>query len=106
MEYVYASLLLHYAGKEISEENLRKIFEAIGLEPDEVKIKAVAAALSSVNIDEAIKAAALPVAATHVATAPATSETQAPAEERKEEKKEEERKEEEEAVEGLAALFG
>jgi len=36
MEYIYASLLLHSLGKEINEENLKKIFEALGVQPDEV----------------------------------------------------------------------
>jgi len=104
MEYVYASLLLHYAGKEINEENLKKILEAVGIEPDDVKVKAITAALSNVNIEEAIKTASIPAVATQAATVPATSEAQAPAEEEKEEEKEEE--EEEEVAEGLAALFG
>ena len=55
MEYVYASLLLHYAGKPINEENVRKVLEAAGIAIDEVKIKALVAALKEVNIDEAIK---------------------------------------------------
>ncbi|RLF24299.1 MAG: 50S ribosomal protein P1, partial [Thermoprotei archaeon] len=53
MEYVYASLLLHYAGKPINEENVRKVLEAAGIAIDEVKIKALVAALKEVNIDEA-----------------------------------------------------
>ncbi|MGC8975513.1 MAG: 50S ribosomal protein P1, partial [Thermoprotei archaeon] len=31
MEYVYASLLLHTAGKEINEENLRRVLDAAGI---------------------------------------------------------------------------
>ena len=99
MEYVYASLLLHKAGKEISEGNLSKVLEAAGVNVDPARIKAVVAALSEIDIDEAIKSAAFPVAA---ASAPAPAE-EAPKEEKKEE---EEEKKEEEAVEGLSALFG
>ncbi|MHA1505684.1 MAG: 50S ribosomal protein P1 [Candidatus Asgardarchaeia archaeon] len=99
MEYVYASLLLHKAGKEISEENLSKVLEAAGVDVDPARIKAVVAALSEIDIDEAIKSAAFPVAA---APTPVPTE-EAPKEEKKEE---EEEKKEEEAVEGLSALFG
>ena len=108
MEYIYASLALHAAGKNINEENLKKMLEAVGIQVDEVRLKAVVAALSEINIDEVIKAAtAMPVAP---AAAPA-----APAEEKKEEKKEEEKEEEEKKEEtvseeqlaaGLESLFG
>ena len=111
MEYVYASLLLHYAKRPITEDNLRKVLEAAGIEVDEVRVKAVVAALSGVNIDEAIKSAGVPamaVAAQPVqpAAQPATTPEGAKAE--AEAKKEEEKKKEEseEAIEGLAALFG
>jgi len=101
LEYIYASMLLHKAGKPITEENLKKILEAAGANIDEARIKAVVAALEEINIDEAIKTAAVPVAA----AAPAPAEAAAPEakEEKKEEKKEEE---EEEEVGGLGALFG
>ncbi len=100
MEYVYAALLLHKAGKEITEESLKKVLEAAGVQPDEARVKALVAALEGVNIDEAMeKAAAAPVAVS--AAAPAAQE------EAKEEKSEEEdEKKEEEAVAGLGALFG
>lgn len=109
VEYVYASLLLHHAGKPITEENIRKVLEAIGVEVDDVKVKAVAAALSGVDIEEAIKSAGVPVMATAAAMVPASQAPEAPAaggeeEERKEEEEKEEA--EEEIAEGLAALFG
>ena len=102
MEYVYAALLLHAAGKEINEENMKKVVEAAGITPDEARIKALVEALKEVNIDEAIQTAAVPVAAAPAAGA-ATAEQPA-AEEKKEEEKEE--KKEEEATAGLASLFG
>ena len=71
MEYVYASLLLHYAGKPITEENVKKILEAAGIEADEARIKALVAALREVNIEEAIKTAAVPAVAAPVAPAEA-----------------------------------
>jgi len=107
MEYVYASLLLHHAGKDITEENLRKILEAAGINVDEVRLKALVAALKEVNIDEALKAA---VPAAPVVSAPAAAPAEAEAE-RKEKKKEEKKEEKEETSEeeiaaGLAGLFG
>lgn len=107
MEYIYASLLLHHAGKQITEEGIRKILEAAGITVDEVRIKALVAALKEVNIDEAIKSAAIPVA-TPVA-APAATPAEAPTEAKEEEKEKKEEKEEaaeEEIAAGLAGLFG
>jgi len=105
MEYVYAALLLHAAGKEINEENLKKVLEAAGVTPDEARIKALVAALEGVNIDEVIEKAAMPVAApVAVAAAPAPAEAQEQAQE--EEEEEEEEVSEEDALAGLGALFG
>jgi len=97
MEYVYASLLLHAAKQNVNAENVTKVLQASGIQPDEARVKALVAALEGVNIDEAISKAAMPVAAAPV-------ETKA---EKKEEKKEEDiEKKAEQAVEGLAGLFG
>jgi len=101
MEYIYAALLLHKLGKPISEENLTSVVKATGAAPDTVKIKALASALSEVNIDEALKSAAS-MAVAPVATAPAQGAPAAKAEE----KPKEEEKKEEEALQGLASLFG
>jgi len=73
MEYIYSALLLHSAGKEITEENVKKVIEATGEKADDAQVKALVAALKDVNIDEAIKNAAMPVAA-HVAATPAAGE--------------------------------
>ena len=81
MEYIYAAMLLHKAGKEINEENVAQILKAAGVEADQARVKALVAALSEVDIEEAKK--------------------------EEEKKKEEEEKEKEEAaLEGLGALFG
>jgi large subunit ribosomal protein L12 len=100
MEYVYAAMLLHKAGKKVDEAHLKKVLEAVGVHVDESRVKALVAALENVNIDEAVKqAAVVPVAAAH---APAHAE-------HKEEKKaapKEEKKSEEEAAAGLGSLFG
>ncbi|MFZ2071185.1 MAG: 50S ribosomal protein P1 [Halobacteriota archaeon] len=106
MEYVYAALLLHNSGKEITEDSVSAIMDAAGIEADKGKIKGLISALREVNIDEAM-AQALPVyapVAAPLAQAPAAAPAAEPAKE-KEEKKEEE-KAEETSVEGLAALFG
>ena len=102
MEYVYAALLLHKLGKPVNEENLTSVVKATGTAPDEVKIKALASALSEVNIDEALKNAATMTAAAPAAAAAAPGAPAAKAEE----KPKEEEKKEEEALQGLASLFG
>jgi len=101
MEYVYAALLLHKLGKPVNEENLTSVVKAAGTDPDTVKIKALASALSEVNIDEALKNAATMAAAPAAAAA-----TSGPAAAKTEEKPKEEEKKEEEALQGLASLFG
>jgi large subunit ribosomal protein L12 len=112
MEYIYSAMLLHAAGKKITEENVKKVLTAAGVKADAAKIKALTASLEGVNIDDAIKTAAVPVAAAPAAT-PAKKddkgEAAAPAEgkpEEKKKKKEEEEVSEEEAAAGLGALFG
>ena len=101
MEYVYAALMLHKLKKEINEANIASIVKASGSESNEAKVKALVASLADVNIEEAIKAA--PVA---VAAAPAAAGA---GEAKKEGKKEAETpsaKSEEQAMEGLSSLFG
>jgi len=104
MEYVYAAMLLHRAGKEIDEKNLTDVLKAAGINADPIRVKALVASLAEVDIDEAIKSSpALMTAAPTVAPAPAAEKKPA----KEEKKKEEEEKEKEEAaMEGLGALFG
>jgi large subunit ribosomal protein L12 len=103
MEYIYAALLLHRAGQQITEENVKKILSAAGVSPDEARVKALVAALSEININEVLKSAtATPFAPVAAAAAPAAPQEKPEA---KEEKKEE-KKAEEEALAGLSALFG
>ena len=105
MENVYAAMLLHKAGKEISEENVTNVLTAAGITADVVQVKALVASLSEVDIDEAIKAAPTMMAAAPAATAaPATEEK--PEVEDKKKKAEEEKAKEDAALEGLGALFG
>ncbi|MBU5689872.1 MAG: 50S ribosomal protein P1 [Candidatus Aenigmatarchaeota archaeon] len=100
MEYIYTALLLHSAGKEINEKNVKAVIESAGISADDAKIKALVSALDGVNIEEVIKQAAMPVAV----AAPAT--TSAPAAETKKAPEEDKSKGAEEAVSGLASLFG
>jgi len=103
MEYIYAAMLLHKAGKDINEENITQVMTAAGIKPDIVRVKALVASLAEVKIDEAIKAAPTMMAAPAAAAAPAA---EAKPKEEKKEKKEDEKQKEEAALEGLGALFG
>jgi large subunit ribosomal protein L12 len=100
MEYVYAALLLHKLDKEVNEANLTSVVKASGADVNDAQVKSLVAALADVNIDEAVKAAPVAVAA---AAAPAADAAAAPpaAEEKKKEPKNEEA-----AMEGLSSLFG
>ncbi len=105
MEYVYAALLLHSAGKDVNEDGIKKVVEAAGVAADEVRIKALVAALEGVDISQVLsQAAAMPVAA--AAAAPAAAAAAAPAAAKAEEKEEKKEEAEESGVEGLGALFG
>lgn len=96
MEAIYATLLLHKTGKEINEENLKKVITAAGKEinsDEETKIKSLIVSLKGVDIDKELESAIF------VPTGGAVVE--------KEEKKEEKHEEKKEAAaEGLSALFG
>ncbi len=106
MEYVYAAMLLHKAGKDINEQNVTQVLTAAGVSADAVRVKALVASLAEVKIDEAIKSASMMAApaAAPAATAPAAEAK--PKEEDKKKKEEEEKKKEEQALEGVGALFG
>jgi len=95
MEYIYAALLLHKLGQQVTEDNVKKVVSAAGASVDESKVKVLVASLTGVNIDEQLANAA-------IAAAPAaggSGATEKPKEEKKEEPKAE-------AAEGLASLFG
>jgi len=97
MENIYAALLLHKSGKEVNEENVKKVVAATGVEIDESKIKSLVASLKGIDIDKELESASIasvaPVAGGEAATA--DKEPEAPKEEKKEA-----------AAEGLSALFG
>ena len=94
MEYVYAALLLHKAGKPVDVESITKIMQASGAEVDESKVKSLVASLKGVDIDKELESAIV------ASAAPAANEGEAKAEEApKEEKKEA-------SAAGLSSLFG
>ncbi len=94
MEYIYAALLLHKAGKEVNEANVKSVVAAAGVEVDDAKIKSLIASLNGVDIEAELANA-------NVVSAPSAS---APVEAKKEEAPKEEKKAA--AAEGLGALFG
>ena len=92
MEYIYAALLLHKLGHQVSEENLKKVIHATGSQVDDAKVKTLIASLKGVDIGKELESASIVTAQTAIV------------ETKKEEKKEEEKPVESAA--GLAALFG
>ena len=100
MEYIYAAMVLHKAGKEINEAGVTKILEAASIQVDASRVKSLIAALEGVDIDQALKESAVVAPA---ATPAASSSGKTPAEG---EKKEEDKPSVEEAAAGLGSLFG
>jgi len=100
---VYAAMLIHKAGGKINEATVKKVLEAAGVKADETRIKALVAALEGVNIDEAVKKAAVAQVAAAPAAAPAGGEAK---KEEKKEAAEDQKKSQEQAAAGLGALFG
>jgi large subunit ribosomal protein L12 len=102
MEMVYAAMLLHSVGKEITEEAVKKVVDATGHKADESKVKALVSSLKGVNIEEAISKASV------FAAGPAPAASGAAPEEKKAEAHDDkaDEKKAEEAAAGLGALFG
>ncbi len=105
MEYVYAALLLHSAGKKVTEDGITAVIKAAGMDVDPVRAKALVSALEGVNIEEAISKAAFAAAPAQAAPAAPAAAAEAPKKEEKAKEKEKE-KSEESGMEGLGALFG
>ncbi len=102
MEYVYAALMLHKLEKAVNEPNVTSVLKATGAEDNEAQVKPHVASLADVNIEDAIKAAPVAVAAAAPA-ADAAAGGDAPKEKKAEPPSE---KQEEAAMEGLSSLFG
>lgn len=100
MQYVYAAMLLHSAGKPVEEASVEAILKATGVEVDSARVKALVASIKNINIDEAIEKAAM------VQAAPSAAPASGAAEEKQEDSEEDKAKSEEEAAAGLGALFG
>lgn len=99
MEYIYAAMLLHKAGKKLDEESVKKVLDAAGIKAESARVKALISALDGVDIEKAIKEAS-------VISAPVASAGGESTSEKKKEEKKEEKKSEEQAAAGLSALFG
>ena len=116
MEYIYAALLLHDSGKEVTEDGMTAIMKAAGVEAEIGRVKALISALNDVDIDEAMAQAqpayapaapAMPAQAPAAAPAPEAGEAEKKEKKEKKEKTaEEEEKAEETGMEGLSSLFG
>lgn len=100
MEYVYAAMLLHSAGKDIEEKSVGAVLKGAGVTADKGRVKALIASLDGIDIEDAMSTAiAAPAAAAPAAAGGGDAAAEeAPAEE----------EEEEEAggFEGLGSLFG
>lgn len=106
MEYVYAALLLHKLKQNITEDSVKSVVKAAGATPDDVRVKALVAALSEVNIEEALKAAPVAMAAAAAPAAGGAAPAAGGAAPSKADEEKKEEKKEEEALEGLSSLFG
>ena len=100
MEYVYAAMLLHSAGKEIDDDAESAVQMAAGVDVDAARVNALDASLSGVDIAEAMATAvAAPAAAAPAAAAASDDAAPAAAEEEEEE-------DDGGGFEGLGSLFG
>lgn len=106
MEYIYAAMLLHTAGKKVDDKGVKKVLDAAGVKTDAAQVKALVSALDGVNIEEAMEKAVAAPAAAAPAAASAEAPTEAKAEKKEETSKEDEAKAEESAAAGMGALFG
>ena len=100
MEYVYAAMLLHSAGKEIDDDAVSAVLKAAGVDVDAARVKALVASLSGVDIAEAMATAVAAPAAAAPAAAAASDDAAPAAEE------EEEEEDDGGGFEGLGSLFG
>ena len=108
MEYIYSAMLLHKAGKDVTEDAVKKVLEAAGIEVDTNRVKALVAALDGVDIEEAISKAAVaaPAAAPAASGGDSGSDAKEESKEESKEEKKEEKKDDSDAAAGLGALFG
>jgi len=103
MEYIYSAMVLYSAGKDITEDAVKAVLTAAGVDADAAKIKALVASLDGVDIAEAIASAAVAAPAAAPAAAAPAAAAAAPAAAAEPEV---EAVSEEDAAAGLSALFG
>ncbi|MCY3853849.1 MAG: 50S ribosomal protein P1 [Thaumarchaeota archaeon] len=103
MEYVYAALILHKLKKEINEPNVTSIIQAAGGDVNTSKVKALVASLSDVDIEKIINSASVSPVQTPQQSPDSNIQNKEKESKTKEEKS---GKTEEQAMEGLASLFG
>ena len=102
MEYVYAAMLLHSAGKDIEEKSVGAVLKGAGVDADKSRIKALVSSLEGIDIEEAMSTAV----AAPAAVAPAASGGADTTSTTEEASAEEEEEEEAGGFEGLGSLFG
>jgi large subunit ribosomal protein L12 len=102
MEYIYSALILHESGKEINENNVTSVLKAAEVEVEDVRVKALVAALDGVDIEDALKSGA----AVQVAAAAAVPTENVSVDAVEAEVEEDDGAAEEAAVAGLGDLFG
>jgi ribosomal protein L12E/L44/L45/RPP1/RPP2 len=93
MEYMYAILMLHETGKEITKETITAILKSIQLEPDENTLSILIETLPTMDLTELLRAQCSIVSRPEVAKPEKTPQT------------EDQPKPAEESV-GLSKLFG
>jgi len=99
MESIYAALLLHKVGGNITEATLEKVLKAAGATVDKNQLSKLVAGLKEADIDSIISSAAV----APMVAAPTASGAAPKAESKKEEKKKEEAEDEEPT--GIGSLF-
>ena len=105
MEYIYAALILHESEKEINEESLTTVLKAADVKVEDVRVKALVAALEDVDIEEALEAGQVAIpAAVAVGSGGAGGEAAADSDNAEEAKASAE--EEAASAAGLGDLFG
>ena len=107
MEYIYAALILHKLKKEINESNIASIIKAAGTEVNDAKVKSLIASLEDIEIDKILESSSSNLIQNTVTQqSPAASKQTEKKEQTTNEKSEKKEKTEEQAMEGLASLFG
>lgn len=97
MRYVAAAMLVSMAGNEVSDANIKKVLDSVGVEADKEKVALVVKSLKGKNINDLVtegqaRLGSVPsggAAITAAVAAPAGAVEPAAAVEKKEEKKEE-----------------